>query len=130
MLDIYRLAFVVPGPAGTGPLADNRRLAFIGDAVLGSVASTVLFFKYMNLGPGELTEARALLVCRRACAHYATAVGLDKWIVGTSSTEESRSRILAEAFEAFIGALYVDHGYEKTHKWVRRVMQAHPFTHT
>jgi ribonuclease-3 len=92
----------------------NERLEFLGDAVLGLAIAALLFEREPGWSEGELTRARAGIVNRRSLAEQARALGLRE-LVRLGRTEESRGRdkesILANCFEAVVGALYVDGGF-------------------
>ena len=101
----------------------NQRLEFLGDAVLDLVIGEYLFHKFPQLPEGELTKARARVVCEAALAHCATKIGLGKYLLlgkgedGTGGRQ--RPSILADAFEAVIGAVYLDSGYYSAAQFIR-----------
>ncbi len=105
--------------------SDNERLEFLGDAVLGAAVAVLLFEAYPDAQEGELTRKRADLVCESTLA--AIARDLD---VGTAlrlgrgedkSGGREKPRLLASAFEAIVGAVYVDGGREAAHALVTRM---------
>lgn len=93
----------------------NERLEFLGDAVLELVVTEFLFAKYPEKPEGELTAYRAALVNTQSISAAATALGMNEYLLlsrGESrDTGRARQIILANAFEALIGALYLDQGY-------------------
>lgn len=98
------------------PLDHNERLEFLGDAVLELVVTEHLYNGYPN-PEGELTNWRAALVNSQMLSMAAHAFEIEKYLLlsrGESKDENSKSRnsILANAFEAIIGALYIDQGFE------------------
>ena len=97
---------------GTG---HNERLEFLGDAVLELVITEILFLKYPDLPEGELTSIRAALVNYQMLASIAKTVDLEGAILlskgEAKDTGRAREVILANAFEALLGALYLDGGY-------------------
>lgn len=95
---------------------DYERLEFLGDAVLEIIISEYLY-KERKLEEGVMTRMRASYVCEEACATYAKEIGLDKDIK-IGSGEEVNQTILADVFEAFVAALYLDQGFEFTTKFV------------
>jgi len=93
----------------------NERLEFLGDAVLELVITEILFLKYPDLPEGELTSIRAALVNYQMLASIAKTVDLEGAILlskgEAKDTGRAREVILANAFEALLGALYLDGGY-------------------
>ncbi len=93
----------------------NERMEFLGDAVLELVVTEFLYEKYPENPEGELTAYRAALVNTQSIAESATKLGMNEYLLlsrGESrDTGRARQVILANAFEAMIGALYLDSGY-------------------
>ncbi len=91
---------------------DNQRLEFLGDAVLQLVITERLFKSFPHEAEGRLTKLRARLVSREALHTHAAAIGLGQFIVmgrgEQSSGGRERPSVLADAFEALIGAMYLD----------------------
>ncbi|MFH1171609.1 MAG: ribonuclease III [bacterium] len=103
-------------------LGNNERLEFLGDAVLELVVTEYLYAHYPN-SEGELTNWRAALVNATMCAEYANEIGLEPFLYlsrGESRDANGKARtfILANAFEAVIGALYLDQGYDAAKKFI------------
>ena len=94
---------------------DNQRLEFLGDAVLQLIFTEFLFDSYPELPEGELTKLRARLVSREGLRINAEALDLGKYLMmgrGEEATGgRSRASALADAYEALIGALYLDSDY-------------------
>ena len=94
---------------------DNERLEFLGDAVLDVIVSEYLFRQFPQMPEGELTKARANIVCEQTLAQQAMQLGLgDHLMLGRgeqSSGGRERISILADAFEAVIGAVFIDAGF-------------------
>ncbi len=92
----------------------NERLEFLGDAVLDLVISDYLYRRFGDLPEGELTKARAAIVCEPTLAARAQAIGLGEHLLlgkgEAASGGRERISILADAFEAVIGAVYLDSG--------------------
>jgi ribonuclease-3 len=93
----------------------NERLEFLGDAVLELVVTEFLFAKFPDRQEGDLTVYRAALVNTQSISDAASQLGMNEYLLlsrGESrDTGRARSIILANAFEALIGALYLDQGY-------------------
>ncbi|HJV32185.1 MAG TPA: ribonuclease III, partial [Bacillales bacterium] len=96
---------------------DNERLEFLGDAVLELTVSQFLFKKYPLMSEGELTKLRAAIVCEPSLVSFAHELSFGKFILLGKGEEmtggRERPALLADVFEAFIGALYLDRGIEK-----------------
>jgi len=103
-------------------LEHNERLEFLGDAVLELVTTEFLYAKYPENPEGELTAFRAALVNTQSIASVATELGMNEFLLLSKgeSKDEGRARlyILANTFEAFIGALYLDQGYDAAKKFI------------
>lgn len=95
-------------------LEDNERVEFLGDAVVGLVVSTHLFQKLPQLSEGELSKFRANIVCEASLADFANELNLADYVLLGKGEELSGGRtrisLLADLFEAFVGALYLDQG--------------------
>lgn len=97
-------------------LQHNERLEFLGDAVLELATSTYLYKHFPNIPEGELTKSRASVVCEEALFRRAKEIGLGDYLLlgrGERATGGNRRpSILADAFEAVTGAVYLDCGWE------------------
>ncbi|WP_090793770.1 ribonuclease III [Pelagirhabdus alkalitolerans] len=95
---------------------DNERLEFLGDAVLELGISQYLYKTYPNKAEGELTKLRASIVCEPALVGFATDLYFDRYVLLGKGEERTGGRkrpaLLADVFEAFIGALYLDQGFD------------------
>jgi len=93
---------------------DNERLEFMGDAVLQLWSSKKLFSIHPILSEGQMTTLRAQLVCEEALAQYNRQLGLGKYLLLGTGEERNggrdRDSLLADMFEALLGALYLDQG--------------------
>ena len=92
---------------------DNERLEFLGDAVLTLVVADMLYRKYPRLPEGELTQLRAALVRKEALSGFASRLGFEAHMrVGKGETLTGRGRdtLLCNAFEAVVGAIFIDRG--------------------
>jgi len=94
----------------------NERLEFLGDAVLELVATSFLYKKYPKKHEGELTSFRAALVNTNTLSEVASKLGFNEFLLlskgETKDTGRARQYILADTFEAVIGAIYLDQGYQ------------------
>ena len=107
-----------------GHVASNQRLEFLGDAVLDLIVGEYLFRRFPNLTEGDLTKARAHIVCESTLGQCASRLDLGSYLLlgkGEAATGgRQRVSILADAFESVIGALYLDGGYERAAGFVHR----------
>ena len=99
-----------------------ERLEFLGDAVLELIISDYLY-KEKHLEEGTMTKMRSSYVCEAACCTYAKKWGLDGYIRLGSGEVEANTTILADVFESFIGAMYLDQGIEVTRNIVIGVIK-------
>ncbi|HEY7463961.1 MAG TPA: ribonuclease III [Candidatus Limnocylindria bacterium] len=103
----------------------NERLEFLGDAVIGLVVSRLLYERFPNEDEGFLTARRASLVNRDALAALARQVGIDGYLLlGRGEADAggaSRPSLLAAAFEAVAGAIFLSEGLDTTRAWLRRL---------
>lgn len=104
----------------------NERLEFLGDAVLELIVSDFLFRKYTDRAEGELTSFRAALVRTDSLAQIAKELGLGEHMRLSRGEEDSGGRekdyLLANTFEAVLGAIYLDSGYESCVQFVHRAL--------
>jgi ribonuclease-3 len=100
----------------------NERLEFLGDAVLELVVTEYLYAKYPEKPEGELTNWRASLVNAKKLSEIAEDLGLGDFLLLSRGEEKetgkARKIILANTIEAFIGAIYLDMGYEKSSEFI------------
>ena len=97
---------------------NNERLEYLGDAILEGVVSDILFRHFKNEREGFLTSTRAKIVQRESLNRLATQMGLEKLIHVSQTTRMSHTNIGGNAFEALIGAIYLDRGYRHCHWFV------------
>ncbi len=106
--------------------AHNERLEFLGDAVLELAITDYLFKKYPDRPEGELTSFRAALVNTNMLSEVASGIGLGDFVLLSKGeardTGKARQYILANTFEAVIGAIYLDQGYEKAEGFIGRML--------
>lgn len=104
----------------------NERLEFLGDSILSFIVSEHLFLNYPQFDEGKLTNLRSLLVNTKMLASRSKDVGLGKLLKLSKGEEEGGGRenpsILADVFEAYIGALYLDQGIEESKKFINALV--------
>lgn len=101
-----------------------ERLEFLGDAVLELIISDYLYNE-KHLEEGTMTKMRASYVCEAACCTYAKQLGLDTYIRLGSGEVSANTTILADVFESFIGAMYLDQGIEFTKMIVMDIIKTY-----
>jgi ribonuclease-3 len=103
-------------------IESNERLEFLGDSVLSLVVSTYLFIKYPDFNEGKLTNLRSLLVNTKMLADLSRELNLGEKLRLSKGEEESGGRanqsILADTFEAILGAIYMDRGLAEVEKFI------------
>lgn len=101
---------------------DNERLEFLGDAILDLVIGEYLFLRFPTWPEGELTRAKASVVCKPSCAECAAKFHVGEYMRLGKGEEMSGGRtrisILGDAFEAVIGAIYLDNNYEVASRFI------------
>lgn len=100
----------------------NERLEFIGDAVLGAVIAEILYHYFPQKNEGKLSKMRSKLVSREALNELGILLEIPKYLkhkIGKNEFKDSNNYI-GNAFEALIGAMYLDKGYQFTHKFVEQ----------
>jgi ribonuclease-3 len=106
---------------------DNERLEFLGDAVLALVTSDLLMKHFPEQPEGELSKARAAIVNEAGLARIADALALGQWIFLGRGEEQAGGRqkrsLLANTFEALVGAIYLDGGFQAAFQVAERLMQ-------
>lgn len=152
-MNVYRRAFVhksyctrknenflngnVNCPDGCLPLQEesNERLEFLGDAILNLVVGRYLFDRYPQVNEGFLTTTRTKLVNGEMLANLSNQIGLNKYVMISQQIESNNGRnnknILEDAFEALIGAIFVDNeehdqtGFQKSNDWIVNILEEH-----
>lgn len=128
-ISLYQLAFrhrSVATPLTNGFKQSNERLEYLGDAVLGSVVADFLFKKFPFRDEGFLTEIRSRIVSRSNLNMLSRKLGLDTLVQTNRENNLSSSSILGDAFEAFVGALYLDKGYTFARRIIiHKIIQIH-----
>ena len=103
--------------------ADNERLEFLGDAVLELTVSEYLFERHRDWSEGEMTRLRASMVCEPSLFRYAEALDFGSYVMLGKGEEQTGGRhrpaLLADVFEAFVGALYLDQGLDAVRRFLR-----------
>ncbi len=136
-ISLYKMAFrhrSVARLLKNGSRSSNERLEFLGDAILGSVIAELLFKQYPYKEEGFLTEMRSKIVNRVNLNQLAKKIGFDsliKYDERSVSVQTKHNSMLGDAFEAVIGAIYMDKGYDFTRDFLlKRIVKPHIDIHT
>ncbi|HEV8677618.1 MAG TPA: ribonuclease III, partial [Candidatus Paceibacterota bacterium] len=107
-------------------LGHNERLEFLGDAVLELISTHFLYEKFSEQDEGELTAYRAALVNAVTCAEVASELNMNDYLLlsrGEAKDQgRARSVLLANAFEALVGAIYLDQGYDAARSFIEKFL--------
>jgi len=125
--DLLKQAFTHRSYLNENPdfyLNHNERLEFLGDAVLELAVTEYLFLNYEKHAEGEMTNWRAALVNSQSLAKISNDLGFDDYLLlskgEAKDTGKARQFILANTFEAFLGALYLDKGFRKCQSFIEK----------
>ena len=125
---VYQLAFShksIAKETVQGISLSNERLEFLGDAVLGTVVADMLFKRFPYRDEGFLTEMRSRIVSRENLKHLAIKIGINEFLQKDTGPGTYRS-MYGDAFEALIGAIYLDRGYyHAQHFILKRIIRNH-----
>ncbi len=110
-------------------LSHNERLEFLGDAVLELITTDFLYKKYPNYAEGELTALRSALVNAIIISEVANKAGMNDFLLlskgETKDTGKARQYILANTYEAYVGAVYLDQGYDVANQFITKTLLPH-----
>ncbi len=112
--------------SGDDAVRSNERLEFLGDAILGAVIAEYLYRHFRGANEGFLTKLRSKLVNRRSLARCATRIGLGEHLEISENMDRiegrSNSSILSDAFEAIVGAIFLDKGIDSARRFIHRTL--------
>jgi len=123
-IGLLKLALTHPSVAHevSSPAPHNQRLEFLGDSVLSLVLTQELYEKFINVSEGPLTKARAQMVNRKTLADQAQRLGLGEHLIMSKGEEinggRQRRSALADTFEALLGAVFLDGGFEASREFI------------
>lgn len=114
---------------GEERLSSNERLELLGDSVLSLIVTEYLFKKYPHKEEGDLTTMKSLIVSRKILAKIANDLDIGRYILLNEAEEKAggrnRSSIVADAFEAVVGAIYLDGGLQKAIEFIKTSVIVH-----
>jgi len=114
-IELYKLALIHKSASlilEDGRPINNERLEFLGDAVIESVTSDYVFIEFPEQDEGFMTQLRSRIVSRQSLNALAVKLGLDKQVIAGAGAGLAQKHIFGDAFEAMMGAIYLDQGYE------------------
>ena len=119
-IEIYKQALLHKSSSvkTQGRLVNNERLEFLGDAILDAVVADIVYKKFEGKREGFLTNTRSKIVQRETLNNIAINIGLDKLIKYSSKQSSHNSYMSGNAFEALVGAIYLDRGYKACMKFM------------
>lgn len=127
-IELYKLALIHRSASfvlDDGRQINNERLEFLGDAVLEAVSSDYLYIEFPDKNEGFMTQLRSKIVSRQSLNEVALKLGLDKHVFFNTTGVFQQKHVHGDAFEAMIGAIYLDQGYE----FINRLLINNIFCH-
>jgi ribonuclease-3 len=118
-IELYKLALIHKSASfvlSDGRQINNERLEFLGDAVIESITSDYLYIEFPDEQEGFLTQLRSKIVSRTSLNMLARTIGLTDHVICNSNGGTTQKNIFGDAFEAMVGAIYLDKGYEFTNR--------------
>ena len=113
-IELYKLALIHKSASvklENGQTVNNERLEYLGDAVIEAVTSDYLFIEFPDRDEGFLTQMRSRIVSRQSLNQLAEKLGLDQCLIANYVPGVTQKHIYGDAFEAMMGAIYLDQGY-------------------
>lgn len=114
-IELYKLALIHKSASlvlDDGRSINNERLEFLGDAVIEAVTSDYLYIEFPDRDEGFLTQLRSKIVSRQSLNALAVELGLDRQVISSGGVAVVQKHIYGDAFEAMMGAIYLDQGYD------------------
>jgi len=103
-----------------GRLQNNERLEFLGDAILDAIVGDIVYRHFEGKREGFLTNTRSKIVQRESLGKLAVEMGLDKLITSSGQRNSHNSYMAGNAFEALVGAIYLDYGYQQCMRFMEK----------
>lgn len=125
-MKLYEMAFIHKSASlilPDGTTINNERLEYLGDAILDAIVADYLFRNYPGEDEGFLTKMRSKMVKRKHLNLLAMRLGIDKMMVAQTNPVNVSKHLYGNAFEALVGAIYLDKGYSKTSKFIEQIIK-------
>jgi ribonuclease-3 len=122
---LYEIAFIHRSASlilPNGEVVNNERLEYLGDAILDAIVADYLFKKFPDKDEGFLTKMRSKMVKRKNLNILAYHIGISKLIISQSNTSNNSRHLYGNAFEALIGAIYLDKGFKFTSRFIDKMI--------
>lgn len=124
--DLFRTAFIHKSAGkrqeGKDCPYNNERLEYLGDAVIETVVSDILYHKYPDADEGFMSHLRSNMVCRARLNSISFSLGLDRYVVLASRKDMEHSHISGDVLEAFVAAIYLDGGMRRAFKFIEKAI--------
>ena len=127
-IDYYKLALMhksVARKSVKGKPANNERLEFLGDAILDAIVGDIVFQHFDSKKEGFLTNTRSKIVQRDTLNKLAHELGIDRLVLSSGRNSSHNSYMGGNAFEALVGAIYLDRGYDACMRFMEKQILAH-----
>ncbi len=125
-MKLYEMAFIHKSASivlPDGNIVNNERLEYLGDAILDAIVADYLFRHYPGKDEGFLTKMRSKMVKRKHLNLLALRLGIDKLMVSQTNPVNISKHLYGNAFEALVGAIYIDKGYHRTSLFISRIIK-------
>jgi len=125
-MNLYEMAFIHKSASVVlpdGNIINNERLEYLGDAILDAIVADYLFRNYPRKDEGFLTKMRSKMVKRKHLNLLALRLGIDKLMVSQTNPVNVSKHLYGNAFEALVGAIYIDKGYKRTSVFISRIIK-------
>ena len=122
-INFYKIALLhksVARRSAKGAPVNNERLEFLGDAILDAIVGAIVYEHFPGKREGFLTNTRSKIVQRDTLNRLAKELGITQLILSSGNNQSHNSYLGGNAFEALVGALYLDHGYQACIKFMKR----------
>lgn len=128
-LSLYEIAFIHKSASTiskTGQIVNNERLEYLGDAILDAIIADYLYSRFPQKNEGFLTQLRSKIVKRKQLNKLAVKMGIPSLLISNTNADQSKQNLLGNAFEALIGAIYLDKGYRRARRFVvNKILNKH-----
>jgi ribonuclease-3 len=125
-MKLYEMAFIHKSASlvlPDGTVINNERLEYLGDAILDAIVADYLFRNYPGKDEGFLTKMRSKMVKRKHLNLLALRLGIDKLMVAQTNPVNVSKHLYGNAFEALVGAIYLDKGYVRTNLFIGYIIK-------
>jgi ribonuclease-3 len=125
-MKLYEMAFIHKSASlvlPDGNIVNNERLEYLGDAILDAIVADYLFRNYPGKDEGFLTKMRSKMVKRKHLNLLALRLGIDKLMVAQTNPINVSKHLYGNAFEALVGAIYLDKGYLRTNHFIGQIIK-------